>query len=438
MPDAQMMMPWRAPEPKLLPAAPEEFVPLAVALRASEQQRVVQALQQGFHELATEFVWKRALSRLKQTLSNLGMQFVGEMLGRGDITENSQANAVLTDWDAIRLAENLGVINTFGALRLRHAFELLSHLSQMPEGEEQEELDRNEAITVIRFCVKYILSEQDFGVAVDFSRLRNRLVSETLTKDDLQLQNLLGSPPFFLKTALRVLLATIRTEHGARLEHSLSNFNLVLPDMWPRVAEEDRWAVGTTYAEMANEGRTDLLNTLRRALMKVSGFDYVPETLRSNTFKQAAKNVITAHFSMNNFHLEYPATLSLSKLGTVIPKPAVIESIQAYLCVYLGNRYGHSFQAAPLAEGELKKISSDRWSYYLTKVFANDDVILGELMNAQPSVRFCALIRDLDPGLEDDRSADSSQILAAARGNRSPVVSQLAGARWHRLRGSTS
>jgi len=101
--------------------------------KPGEQVKIIQALEQGFHELATEFVWKRALTRLKQTLSSLGMQFVGEMLGREDITEISDPNAVLTDWDAIRLAENLGVINTFGALRLRHGSTAISSLPNAGE-----------------------------------------------------------------------------------------------------------------------------------------------------------------------------------------------------------------------------------------------------------------------------------------------------------------
>ncbi len=431
----QLPMLWKAPEEVLVPATaktPQEFVPYAVGLKPNEREKVIEAIEAGLHDLATEFVWKRALARLKQTLSTLGMQFVGEMLGRDDITEMTPPEAALTDWDAIRLAENLGVISTTGALRLRHGFELLSHLAQLQEGEADETLADTEAIGVIRHCIRYILAEQDIHIAVNFSRFRDRLMAETLTREDQQLQSLLGSPPFFLKTALRVLLATIKSEQGARLEHSLSNFNLILPEIWPRITEEDRWRVGTTYAEVANEGNKDLVQALRRLLMKVSGFDYVPENLRSNTFKAAAKAVITTHFSMNNFHLEVGPTATLARLGTVIPKPALIECVQAYLCVYLGNTYGFSFTAAPLAERELKRISAERWAYYLSEVIANDDVILGQLMGSRPAARFCTLIRSLDFSLSE--GSDATRLITAARENRPADVTAVAKQRWTRLR----
>lgn len=429
------LIPWRAPESSTLPVSakrPEEFIPYAIALKPNEQHRVLQAIEQGFYELATEFVWKRSLSRLKETLATLGMQFVGEMLGRDDINEFSQPEAVLTDWDAIRLAENLGVISSTGALRLRHAFELLSHLSRI---QEEEELEESEAVTVVRNCVRYVLSESNFGIAVNFSRFRERLTSETISKDDSQMQILLGSPPFFLKTALRVLLATIKSEHGAKLEHSLSNFNLVLPEVWSRISEEDRWAVGTTYAEVANEGKNDLLKALRRALLKVSGFDYVPENLRSNTFKLAAKAVINAHFSLNNYYLESGPVTTLAKLGTVIPRPALIDCMQAYLCVYLGNSYGYSFAAAPMAGKELHAISQDRWQYYLSSVLLNDDVILEKLMYDKPSIRFCNLIGSMDLNLEGEKLSDAAKLIGAAKNNRAPEVRRLASFRWHKVRG---
>jgi hypothetical protein len=431
------LVPWRAPEPSSLPATarqPQEFITYAIALKSSEQNKVLQAVERGLYDLATEFVWRRALSRLKQTLATLGMQFVGEMLGRDDIEEFSSPEAVLTDWDAIRLAENLGVISTTGSLRLRHAFELLSHLSKI---QDEEVLDETEAINIIRNCVRYVLSESDFGVAVNFSRFRDRLISETLGKEDPQMQTLLGSPPFFLKTALRVLLATIKTEHGARLEHTLSNFNLLLPEVWQRISEDDRWAVGTTYAEVANEGKKESINALRRSLLKVSGFDYVPESLRSNTFKKTAKAVLDAHFSMNNFYHELAPVTTLSKLGTVIPKPALIDCMRAYLCVYLGNTYGHSWNAAPVAFGELKKISPDRWQYYLKSVLLNDDVVLNKLMNEKPSSRFCDLMKSLSLTFDPDTPIDVKKLLDAAVAQRVPEVRRLSSFRWHRLRGET-
>jgi hypothetical protein len=277
-----------------------------------------------------------------------------------------------------------------------------------------------------------VLSASDIGVALDFSRFRERLTSETIGKEDPQMQTLLSSAPFFLTTTLRVLLAAVKAERGAKLEHSLRNFNLLLIEVWGRITEEDKWAVGTTYAEVANDGKSDVMAALRRSLIRVSGFDYVPESLRSNTFKLAAQTVIEAHFSMDNFHLEAEPVKTLSRLGTIIPRPALIDCMRAYLCVYLGNRYGFSFAAAPLAYGELTRISADRWEYYLGKVLPNDDTILLKLMDEKPIERFCALMLRIPvtPSLESGMSPIAIRLINAARQRRLNEVNKLATTRW--------
>ncbi len=430
------LVPWRAPDANQLPSTaklPRDFIPFAVALKPKEQHKVMQAIEQGLYDFATDFVWRRSLSRLKQTLSSLGMQFIGEMLGREDINEYSPPENVLTDWDAIRLAENLGVINFTGVLRLRHSFELLSHLSQP---QTDEELEEAEAYNIIKNCVRYILSESDFGIAINFTRFRERLTSESLSKDDSQLQNIINSSPFFLTTALRVLLTGVKSETGARLDHCLNNFSITLPEIWERISEEDRWIVGTTYAEVANEGRNNVVAAIRRVLLSVSGFDYVPENLRSNTFRQAAKSVINAHFSKDNFFLETQPITLLSKLGTVIPRPALITCMQAYLCVYLGNMYGFSFGAAPVAETELKKISARYWNYYLNKALVADDLILAKLMERKPAERFIALVSDF--GFNIELETDDSLVnglIEAIRKKNTPRVTHIAKTLSLRLRG---
>jgi hypothetical protein len=56
--------------------------------------------------------------------------------------------------------------------------------------------------------------------------------------------------------------------------------------------------------EMLGSGRLVAAAGLRRALMRVNGFDFVPETLRSETFRAAARAVLGAHLAWDNFYNE--------------------------------------------------------------------------------------------------------------------------------------
>jgi hypothetical protein len=197
-----------------------------------------------------------------------------------------------------------------------------------------------------------------------------------------------------MKTVVSVLLSGIKNEQSAAQEHAVGNLGTIIQPIWSFIPEKDKWQIGNAYRDATAAGDIAATKGLKNALLKVKGFDYVPENLRSSTFKKAARVLIDTHFSLNNFYSEAPLTSSLAKLGSSIPAPAFIECIQAYLCVYLGNNYGVSHTAFPIASSELDKIQPDRWVYYFNKVLTSDEIILPKLQSTRPRKQFIKLIRD--------------------------------------------
>ncbi len=418
---------WVGPTGVSIPATAKlasEIVDYAVGLKPSEQKRVVDALENNLFDMGAEFVWRRAMTRLRQTIGGLGMDFVAEMLGRTDLDDSSSAEAALTDVDTIRVAEQLGVVSETGAMKLRHAFETLSHHSR---ANVEEEFTYHDAVLIVRACVQYALGEKDLQVAVNFSRFRQSLVTQTLAPSAAELDQLAGSPPFFLSTAVRALLAAIRVEKGARLQHALNNANAVLPIVWPNLPEADKWAVGSAYAAATTSGRLDAVADLKRALLKVKGFDYVPESLRSVTYRRAAQAVIDAHFSFGNFEGEVKPTRLLASLGTAIPKAAVPEAMRAFLLVYIGNRYGYSFAAAAIAKDQLVALSATTWEYFFSVVLGSADDLLDALAEEKPATRLIELVPQLNlPKAPASLSPNTSRMVAAAQEGQEALVIRLA------------
>lgn len=371
----------------------KELVPLAAGLSIRQQSQVTSALKDSAYDMAAEYVWRRAMSKLRGTLNGLGPKFIGEMLGNEDLDEYSNLETAITDFDTIQLAENLGVISTHGAIKLRHSLETLTHFIRNDEGTDDGELfSGQEAQEVIYACVKFVLGTSQVDVSIEFSTFRDKLLSSSLQATDPQIEMLLSSPYFYLRTILSILLNAIKQESGAKQENALANLNsLIEAGGWEKLAERERWAVGSAYRDATAKGDSLAAKGLRTGLSKVKGFDYVPENLRSNTFKKAAKALMDTHYAMNNFYNEPAAVRALASLGSVIPSPALVDCIQAYLCVYLGNSYGYSRTGAPLASTELKKITGDRWTYYFEKAFDDDQIILGKLTSSKPAERFIEL-----------------------------------------------
>jgi hypothetical protein len=386
---------WDGPSGAIIPAdamAPKEIVSYAIRLSEKQQIQIVNAYSTGAFDMASEYIWRISLIRLKETLQALGPKFLGEMLGKDDVDEYTSIDELLTDYSTIQLSEQLGIISSTGALKLKQAQELINHYFS---NDVHEELDGISAMQIGRACVQYILSVAKTSVAVEFEEIRKKLLNEDIASDDSTIKELASYPIFYLRTMLTVLLSAIKNEKGGTFDHSVNNLNAILPHVWGAISDTDKWRIGSVYRDVTTEGNVPAASAMKKALMKVKGFDFVPENLRSNTFIKAAKEVIEVHFSMNNYYNEPAAVSKLSNLGTTIPKPAIFPCLQAYMAVYLGNQYGVSFKAEGIALEQLKRISIDDWHTYFDNALASDEVILGKMLNHSPFQRMTLLISSI-------------------------------------------
>src|SRR5947199_238816 len=111
-------------------ATPKDIVEFGKAqLSTRDMRAIVSAFQNASYEMVGTFVWTKASAILKKQISSLGMDFVGEMLGRPDLDEDSDPSTSIADHEAIALAEDLGIINTTQGLRLKHALQLVVHFT---------------------------------------------------------------------------------------------------------------------------------------------------------------------------------------------------------------------------------------------------------------------------------------------------------------------
>ena len=309
-------------------------------------------------------------------------------------------------------------------MRLRHTYELITHFSQMEiQDGEMEEIDVAEAIGALKACVKSILGRPKIEVAKKFVDFRDTLRDKTLGKDDPFIEMLRRSPYFFLRLTISVLMTNTKKFTGANLEHTLANINVVLPEIWPSLRDKEKWQIGHSYAEAYADGRTTVIGGLKSALLKVKGFDFVPENLRSDTFIKAADALIKAHEGLNNFYTEAAHIGTLMKMGSIIPIPAVPACTSALLCVVLGNHYGVAWSARDLAYDALSKHTPDRWEYYLNSVLSTDVRILQKLNDEKPAANWLEVVNKF--GLSSLTIKDKiigKLIELSARGDASKVI----------------
>jgi len=142
------LVPWGQTDAVALPAnaQPLDIVQHAVLLTPRDQTALVMAFETGAYDMAATFVWSKAIATLKKQLAGLGMEFVGEMLGRTDLDEASNPITDIREDEAIELAEQLAMISTTQAIKLRYGQTLVNHFLD-PEVSRSEQMEREDAIT---------------------------------------------------------------------------------------------------------------------------------------------------------------------------------------------------------------------------------------------------------------------------------------------------
>ncbi|WP_157845810.1 hypothetical protein [Herbaspirillum huttiense] len=408
---------WKGDTNIVLPSTakkPADIVNYAVQLSDRDRRQISKAFSDESYEMALTFVWTKSMAALKRDLSTVGLKFLGEILGKNGLDDDDNPTTAISHDEAIMLAEELGVVSSTEAMRLRHSHELLTHFldSDGANISSEEEIEREEAVQTLKTCVRNILGKNKNEVSAKFATFRAALEERVFKSDDLEIQNLLISPYFFKKITLNILVNSIGERKGAKLENILANLNVILPVLWANLKENERWTVGREYANAHGDGEVTAAAGLKSALMKVKGFDYVPENLRSNVFVKAAEKLIELHEAFNNFYNEPAAIKDLRSLGTTIPIPAFSICSSAIFCVYLGNSYGVSAAAVPIAYDMLKEFSDDRWKYYFNDCLPSDARVLNKLSYERPRKRFVELVRKLQ--LNNFASGKMKKLLDAA------------------------
>ena len=426
MADSSMVL-WSPKEIEIIPkgiSAPDDIVGYAVQLSKRDKNHIAKGFQNGAFEMTMSYVWTKAMVAMKRDLAKVGMSFLGELLGKGDFDDDTNPTTSISDTEAIMLSQQLGVVTATEAMRLRHAHEQISHFLDIDGNDidDHESMDEAEAVAGLKACVKNILGKQKVEVSTQFADFRSALERKVFKADDSEVQNLKISPYFFRKITLGILLNLARLTKGAQLENALANLNVILPIIWTNIRDAEKWQVGTAYSVAYSDGAQTASAGLKSALLKVKGFDYVPENVRSHTFIKAAEKVLEAHEGLSNFYNEPAPVRELRALGSTIPIPAFPSCTAAILCVKLGNRYGICLAAQTDATAILKSFTSERWVYFLNECLPSDSRLIDKLSYEKPRSRFIALAKEFNLDKLALEGRPKRLIEAAIAGNEAKLI----------------
>lgn len=425
---------WDSPNGARIPATVASVSELSGyinMLSPREIDKIKVSFEAGLFDMATEYTWNRTIAILRDKIMSFGKEFVLEMLGRSE-DNLSDSSDFLSDVDIINLSADLGLINKTAKILFLQNSELLKHfLTRSVE----EELDITQAQACIKGCINYVLAMNDDGFSISFTNFREKLKREIISEKHDIFQSLMNSPYFYKKTTTRTLLNLSKSEKGAEREIVFANMVTIIPNIWGDLLSDDRYPVGFAYAEATNAGDMALVRALKSVLLKVKGFDYVPESLRSNTFVDAANHLLEVHYGNNNFYNEPAAAKQLLNLGSSIPVPALGKCITATIACKIGSVWGVSWEAQVYLDQILANLTDDRWEYYFNKVFVGEEIILIKLADSSVINRWCEMVIKYDLHNKNITNHQAKMLLQDSAKNNKKKVEKLSDDMYNELRG---
>lgn len=359
------------------------------SLSDNDANKIVKAFDNELYDMAAEYIWSRTISTLKKNIMKFGEEFVAEMLDRPDISSVDD----ISEYEVITLSSDLGFINQTAKIEFMQFSEIIQHY--MSNEDPDEEFPLTKVSDIVRSCVKHVLGFEKVEYEISFVSFRNRLKSEYIAEGHEIYNQLKLAPYFYKRTVFKTMMNLAKTtQDSAEREIVLNNMITIFVEIWSALSSEEKWTIGRSYAQCLSDGDNKLLIALKSVLLKVKGFDYVPENLRSNTYIIAAKDLLSAHQGIDNFYNEPSKAKYLAQMGNSIPAPAFGNCMTAVLACKLGNSYGISWDAQIYLDDILKTVSKDRWSYYLSSVLPYDRVILYKLCSDAIADRWIELVQN--------------------------------------------
>ncbi len=380
-------------------------------LPQKDADKIVRAYDNQLYDMAAEYIWSRTINTLKKNIMKFGADFVAEMLDRPDTLSVED----ISEYEIITLSADLGFINKTAKIEFLQFSEIIQHY--MSNDEPEEEFPVTKVTDIVRSCIKNVLGFEKVEYEMPFTAFRNRLKTEHITQEHELYVQLLPAPYFYKRTVFRTLMNLAKTtEDSAEREIVLANLITIIVEIWQALTSEDKWIVGRAYAQSMNDGDSKLVIALKSVLLKVKGFDYVPENLRSNSYIAAAKALLVAHQGINNFYNEPSKAKYLSQMGNSIPAPAFGTCMTAVLACKLGNSFGISWDAQGYLDSILNTVTKDRWIYYVGNVLLKERVILYKLTNDNIIERWMEIVKKYDLSeLDAEFDKDIKDILNASK-----------------------
>lgn len=383
------------------------------------------AVSAGLFDAALNYLWDETIGELRRRIVDYDLSYffdlaVSDPEKRKDLTDPDDLTK-LTDDELIRAAATVGFISSIGHRQLDVVRFMRNHASAAHPN--QHELKPFQLLGYVETCISEVIMLPESQTMVDTSRLLRNVRDAKVGKSDAAayatlFQNLRDEQVTALANGLFGIY--VRTDSSTRAR---DNIRLLLPYLWPYIAERTRAAFGVKFGRFKANMDYEQADLARELLETVGGAaSYLPDDQRAVEIDALVADLLSAHEGMNNFYNEPPVARKLRDYVGEQQVPLGVREryVAALADVYLGRRSGVSVKADPIYSELLERFTPDEAALALVEITGQN--LAGTLAFRGPQEQLEQMLDILQPKLIGEPAVALDKAIRKFTGPRESMI----------------
>jgi hypothetical protein len=325
--------------------------------------KFIAAAASGLFDAALNYLWDETIHELRKRVVRYDLEYFFDLAVTNPEKRKKLSSeedlARLDDNELIRGASEMGLISDLGFKHLDYIRYMRNWASAAHPNQNQ--LTGLQLIAWFETCVKEVITLPETNATAQIKTLLSNMKTHALDAPGAQqvsgfFVDLMGDQ----NNNLMAGFFGIYTNEGS-LPLARDNVRLLAPLLWPFVGEPMRKNLGVKYGQFTANNDAAKSKFAREFLDGVGAASYIPDAIRAAEVGTALDELLTAHRSFNNFHIEPSFARRLETLvgdKGLVPSPIAERYVEGLVEVFLTNGHGVAWSAEPIYQLLLAKLDA--------------------------------------------------------------------------------
>ena len=362
--------------------------------------KLLVAVSAGLFDAALNYLWDETIAELRSRVARYDLAYFFDIAvpspERRKGLHAEQDLCQIPDQDLIRAAMEIGLISDIGYQQLDLIRYMRNHASAAHPN--QNDINAYQLLGWIETCIKEVITLPETPLVARTKDLLKNVRAGAIRSD-----NALVTAEFFAELPSELADNIAAGFFGIYVdaesdELARDGVRLLMPHLWPHVAEPKRREFGVKYGKYVANGDVERSERARELLDVVQGAAYLPEQVRVVEISAAIDDLLAAHRGFNNFYAEPGPARRLNGL-TLEPVPLAVRDpyVQAIVEAFLTNGNGVAWTADPYYEAMISRFNPDEAELALKQLF--DTTVASKLRFEPAQTKYSELLEVIRPKL---------------------------------------